>query len=114
MKQTIGLSQFRDAFFRCNRGEQFSYEALELIFEHLEQYENDCGVEMELDVVAICCEYEESDAEYLCQQYPIFEADVNDPPNDPEEVLQLIQEYLEDEGVFIGLTSANNFIYRQF
>jgi hypothetical protein len=59
MKQTIGFCQFRDAFINYDRKENFSYEGSKALFEYLEQYEEDCGEEIELDVVALCCEYSE-------------------------------------------------------
>ena len=59
MKQTINLSQFRTAFYDMDRKENFTYEGLEALFEYLEQYEQDCGEEIELDVIALCCEYTE-------------------------------------------------------
>lgn len=56
MKQTLNVSQFRDAFLRSSeRKEQFSYEALGALFEYYEEADPD----MELDVVAICCEWTE-------------------------------------------------------
>lgn len=59
MKQTINESQFHDAFIRMNRKENFSYDGRKALFEYLEQYEQDCGEEVELDVIALCCEYTE-------------------------------------------------------
>lgn len=59
MKQTINESQFHDAFIRMNRKENFSYEGRKALFEYLEQYEQDCGEEVEMDVIALCCEYTE-------------------------------------------------------
>ena len=56
MKQTIGQSQFMDAF-RGDRKDQFSYEARKALFDYLEEYEKDTDTEVELDVVALCCEY---------------------------------------------------------
>ena len=55
MKQTINLSQFRDAF--SSRPNHFSYEALEILFNWFEEYESDNGIETELDPIGICCEY---------------------------------------------------------
>ena len=59
MKQTIGKGQFRDAFQNMGRGEQFSYEGLGAMFDYLEEYEDGTGEEVELDVIALCCEYTE-------------------------------------------------------
>jgi len=47
--------QFSDEFHRCGRGKQFSYEALEALYEYLE----DLGEDYELDVVGLCCEFGE-------------------------------------------------------
>ena len=59
MKQTISKSDFRDAFQRCGRGEQFSYDALGVIFDYLEEMEEGTGTELELDPIAVCCEFAE-------------------------------------------------------
>jgi hypothetical protein len=53
MKQTISVYDFRDAFRRMNRENQFSYEGLGEIYEYLEEASPD----MELDVIAICCDF---------------------------------------------------------
>lgn len=52
MYQTIDENDFRRAFGRI-RPNQFSHEGLGAIFEHLEVDD------VELDVIAICCEYTE-------------------------------------------------------
>ena len=59
MKETVTLSTFRDAF-RAIRPNNFSYEGLEVLFDYLTEYEASSGEEMELDVIAICCDYTES------------------------------------------------------
>ena len=59
MKRTISKSDFRDAFHRCGRGEQFSYDALGVMFDFLEEMEEACGEESELDPIACCCEFSE-------------------------------------------------------
>jgi len=55
----IGLYEFRLAFSYCDRQENFSYEGLEVLFDHLDELSDDCGT-IELDVLAICCDYTES------------------------------------------------------
>jgi len=61
MKQSINIYDFQRAFKRCDR-DNFSYEGLKALFEYLEQYEDDTGAEVELDVIALCCEYMEYDS----------------------------------------------------
>ena len=56
MKQTINLSQFRDEF-KAIRPDNFSYEGLNELFEYLEECEACDASEMELDVIAICCDF---------------------------------------------------------
>ena len=58
MKQTITESMFIDAFMRI-RPHNFSYNGLKALFGYFEQYEEDTGEDIELDVIAICCEYGE-------------------------------------------------------
>ena len=41
------------------RENNFSWEGLALLFEYLESIEEDTGEEMELDVIALCCDYTE-------------------------------------------------------
>ena len=56
MKQTINFSQFRDEF-KAIRPTNFDGEGLKLLFAYLEEYEESTGEEVELDVIALCCDY---------------------------------------------------------
>jgi len=72
----VNFSMFQDAFRSMGRSNQFSYEALRALFDYLEEIEADSGQEMELDVIALCCEFmeiEEDEEEY--KQYVGDEAD---------------------------------------
>ena len=62
MKQTINFYDFSDAFRKAGRANQFTYEGQRALFDYLEQYEEDCDTEIELDVIALCCEYVEYDS----------------------------------------------------
>ena len=59
MKQTIDNHTFHRAFEDCGRGSQFSENALNAIFEFYQDWEDSTGEEVELDVVAICCDWTE-------------------------------------------------------
>ena len=59
MKQTVNKYDFGEAFTQANRKDNFSYEGLGALFDHLEQYEEDTGEEIELDVIALCGDYSE-------------------------------------------------------
>jgi len=41
------------------RENSFSYEGKKALFDYLEQLEEDCDMEIELDVIALDCEYVE-------------------------------------------------------
>jgi hypothetical protein len=59
MIATINKYEFRDAFNKMGRGEQFSYEGLEALFDYLQMLEDDIGKPIELDVIGLCCDYSE-------------------------------------------------------
>ena len=59
MYKTITSSSFHDAFHSMDRQNQFSYEAREALFAYLEEYEESTGQQIELDVIALCCDYSE-------------------------------------------------------
>lgn len=57
---------FYDAFIKSDRKDQFSYEGLKVLFEYFDDFEED----IELDVVGICCEWQEfQDIEEFNNQY---------------------------------------------
>ena len=56
MKQTVNLNQFRDAFI-SGRPDNFSYEGLGVLFDWIEELDESCGTETELDVIAFCCDF---------------------------------------------------------
>lgn len=57
MKQTVELYDFEQAFHAYERFDNFGYDGLKALFNYLTELEEDCGVEMELDVIALCCDY---------------------------------------------------------
>lgn len=114
MKQTIDFSDFRAAFVRMNRAENFSHEGLEILFDYLEEMEADTGTELELDVIALCCEYDEEDWSTVAEQYGI---DLSDCEADEERV-ETVREYLSDEtmlcGEFEDDDGVTRFVYARF
>ena len=59
MKKTISKYEFVKEFDEYNRGNNFSYEGREALFDYLEEYEESTGEEMELDVIGLCCDFTE-------------------------------------------------------
>lgn len=104
MKQTVNLYEFREAF-RAIRPDNFSYEGLDILFEYLEQLGEDIGEEIELDVIAICCDYSEDDFQVVAEQ---FELDVPTYDVDP---LESLCEKIRDKTGFAEYTSENTIVY---
>lgn len=80
MKQTINESQFIQAFTDYDRQDQFSYEGLKALYNFIDELDQDCDTETELDVIALCCEFTEYDSleefqdNYGADDYPDLEA----------------------------------------
>lgn len=70
MKQSTDIYQFHKAF-RQTRPENFSYDGREALFNYLEQMEQDCGEEMELDVIGLCCDFTESTLDEALEAYSL-------------------------------------------
>jgi hypothetical protein len=97
-------SQFRDEFHRCGRGTQFSYEALGLLFDWFDEL----GEDIELDVIAICCDYSEDTPESIAQNYDI------DIDEDDDDIAQQVVDYLEKHSAVIGVTGEGTIVYANF
>ena len=74
--QTCALpifSQFCDSFSETYK-DNFSYEGKRALFDYLEQISEDMGEDIELDPIALCCEYSEySDADECAREYFEYE-----------------------------------------
>ena len=110
MYQTINTaSNFRDEFRHAGRKDQFSYEALGLLFDYFEAYEMDTGEEIELDVVSICCDYTEGAPEHIARDYNI---DIEGM--DEDEAIAEVIATLEENAAYVGKTSKGDIIYRNY
>lgn len=73
MIKTINFQDFCDSF-NPNRTDQFSYDAKKAIFDYLKKYKASTGEQLELDPIAICCEWTEyEDWQEFIQAYPKYE-----------------------------------------
>jgi len=100
MYQEVSFGDFVDAFNDCGRGDSFTYKAKKALFEYLEEYEEDTGSKVKLDVVALCVEYSQYDnLEDIADNYP----DMQD--KDEEEMMEWLQDRTQviefDGGIII-------------
>ena len=102
--------QFREAFRLAERMDQFSYEGLEVLFDYLEELSEDTGEPIELDTVALCCEYYESSIEEIINQYNL---DVSYVEGDDDAIKEMVREYLDYKTLVCGEVNGG-FIYAAF
>lgn len=112
MKTTVNLQQFRQAFFDMGRHNQFSSDGLRVLFEALEQYEDETGEETELDVIALCCEYSENTPEQIAVMYDLEW--VKEQSENNEEFIKSMLEVLNESTFVCGVTNSGTIIYQQF
>ena len=97
MKTSVNFYDFDRAFEVVGRKDQFTYAGKRAMFEYLEELEDGTGEEIELDVIALCCEYVEYDnlaefhGEYDKEEYPDLET-----LRDHTQVIEI-----EEDGAFI-------------
>lgn len=109
MQQTITFSHFVDAFRDCGRYDQFGYSALRVLFDYFQEYEDDTGVQVELDVIGICCEFVVSPWEEIAEDCRI---DLDDCEDDDEKE-QAVLAYLNDNTMVCG-ACVDGIVYAQF
>jgi hypothetical protein len=99
--QTVNKPQFIDSFKSWDTySNNFSYEGLELLYDWIiESDEN-----IELDVVALCCGFTESDVATIIQDYNLpQDASFNDA-----------LEYIQDKSLVVGVTEQKTIVYYTF
>lgn len=99
--QQVNFSQFKDAFIKAGRGDQFSDWGLKVIYSYLDNLETD----YELDVIAICCDYVECEAEDVFSDYYHLLGDV-------EGIEELVEE-LETQTLVVGYEN-NRIVFVDF
>lgn len=112
MKQTLNKDQFRFAFQQV-RPNQFSYEALGVLFDDFEQYEINTGEQVEFDPIAISCEYAEMTMDEIFKAYPDV-LDLIDMDRPRESTYSIVVDYLNDNGHYCGDTTDGTFVFQQF
>ena len=70
IKKTVGKNEFMDEF-KSIRPNNFSYDGLIALYNYLEDLSDDVGEDVELDVIELCCEYEEDSINYFLEQYEL-------------------------------------------
>lgn len=112
--KTFNENDFINEFRLCDRKDNFSYKGLCILFESLEQTAIDCGINIEMDVIALCCEYSEDSITDIINNYDI---DMTDCDSDDEKI-ETVEYYLQDNTYVCGQYEDDNgvtyFVYQAF
>ena len=108
MKQTLTTGQVADAL-RRDENAKWSYEAAHALAEYYESIEECDGEQIELDVVAIRCEWTEyKTANEIAEAYDVA------LDGDEEDVEDVITEYVNERSQLIKLPNGAGYLVQQF
>jgi hypothetical protein len=107
MYTTVSHYDFHDAFNASSYKDNFSYEALTILFNFFGD-EN-----IELDIVAIACEYQELTIEEAFSNYDYFNAYVLEAYSE-DEALALVTEFFEANTTILGMSASDTFVIEVF
>lgn len=103
--QTINFADFRNAFRSHNRMDQFSYEGARILFDWLEQITEETGEDLELDVIALCCDFAEMTEQEVREYYYV-------------DHYESVEDYLQDNTIICGSYTNDNdetvFVFQYF
>jgi hypothetical protein len=103
MHQTIdNASQFRDAFGDAGRASQFSYDGLGALFD----YFDDIDPSMELDVIAICCDYAECTPAEIARDYAVDVDGLTET-----ETRDAVVDYLNEHSSVVAVLASGAVVY---
>jgi hypothetical protein len=110
MKTSVNYYDFVRAFEQADRAGQFTRAGLCALYNYLGEYEEDCGCEIELDVIALCCDYSEHESlqewahEYFSNAWEELGFDCQDCDDDAFD--DAIREFINDNGQLIEFDSG--------
>ena len=90
MKTTVNEYEFVQAFDDMDRSANFSRPARFALYEYLTDLEEDIGEEIELDVIAICCDFTEYES--LDELIDAFYHEDDEQPEMMEDVALMLED----------------------
>jgi hypothetical protein len=113
MITTVYKNEFHDYFTRSDTYKnQFSYEAREIIFDYLEEYEASTGENVEFDLVAICCDFTESTIKEIIFDYGYLMDQESEKTQ--EYIEQFLYEHTQLCGSYVDSDGDSIYVYQQF
>jgi len=99
IKTTVNFSDFCDSFSDTYKN-NFTYEGKRALFDYLEEYSEEAGEDIELDTIALCCEYSEYESAIDCIKEAGYEHEISDEL-DAQEYLATNTQFIEFVGGII-------------
>lgn len=112
MKKTINFYDFRQAFIDYDRQDNFPNGGLSVLWDYLEQYEEDTGEELDLDVIALCCDFYQMTFEDVAREYGVDVSARYDQGGD--NIAEIVMDYLTDNTQIIGEVGDEEVIFQCF
>jgi predicted ArsR family transcriptional regulator len=95
--KTFNQQDFINEFEAYGRTDNFSYTGLRALFDSLDDIAQDSGQNIEMDVIALCCEFIEEHIDDVISNYDIDVSDMDD-----DEKIETVREYLQEHTYFIS------------
>ena len=120
MIKRISFIDFYYEFKDYDRLDNFSYEALQELYNYYDEIEKDIGEPIELDVIAICCEWTEYDViDFLKERYTepsdlegiVTEEFMELLKNDEDYIHNLDYDDIDTEAFYDYLAESYEYIY---
>lgn len=108
MKYTMTRHIFID-MMKSQRPDSFTHEALNLLWDHFEEWEQDTGEEIEFDCISICCDFSEDNPEAIAHNYSIDTEGMTEG-----QALDEVMETLKTNGAYIGMTDSGAIVYLNY
>ena len=99
--------ELRAEFNRYDREENFTPAGVRVLFDYLEEISEGSGEDINLDIIGLCCDYNEDTFEGIAANYRIDLTDRDgETIEDEEEIKHIVLEYLNNNTVVCGVTDT--------
>lgn len=107
-------TELMDVFKQYGREDNFSPAGMRVLFEYLGNLSEETQQDIRLDVIALCCDYDENTTEDIIASFNIDVTDrMGEVIEDEDEIKEIVRDYLNDRTTVCGETGAS-FVYAIF
>lgn len=104
-KEINSVYDFVQEFHDYERKDNFTFDSLEIIYSYFNEMEE----KIKLDVIAICCEFQESTPEEIASYHNIDVSEEED-----EDISEIVKEYLNEKTIVLGETDSGLIVFQKF